>query len=192
MRRLVPLLALALALAGCGHSPPTQFYTLDAVPPRQPTASTASATVAVGDVRLPATLDRLSIVMRNGLNRLDVSDQARWVAPLQGMIRRVLADDLRLRLGTQHVLPPGDPMPQGPVNTVVLNVQDFIGSRDGTVTLDADWSVQNRRQTVLMTRRAHLTRHVDGTDIGAIVAAQSEMLGALSDDAARELATAGD
>ena len=45
----------------------------------------------------------------------------RWAAPLQSMTRR------------EALLPPGDPIPHGPVETVILNVQDFAGSREGTV-----------------------------------------------------------
>ncbi len=188
MMRLVILLALALALASCGSSPPTHYYALAAVPPRQPISSAIAAHVAVGDVHVPPTLDRQSIVLRNGPDSLEVSDQARWAAPVQGMIRRVLADDLRQRLGTQTVLEPGDPLPPGTAMTVVANFQHFIGSRDGNVALDCDWSVLDRNQKVLMMRHSHLNRHVDGHDITAIVAAQSDMLGVLSDDIADQLA----
>lgn len=189
MKRLV-LLALSMGLTACSHSPPTHFYTLSTVAAHQSVSATGGSPVVVGDVMLPATLDQQSIVLRNCPNALDVSDQDRWAAPLQGMTRRVLADDLRQRLGEERVLPPGDPMPQGTVETVILNIQDFAGSRDGTVVLDVDWSVQDRHQKVLMQHHSHLTREVDGRDAGAIVAAQSDMLGALSDDIARGLSRA--
>src|SRR4051794_35797963 len=138
------LLTLAVTLAACGHSPPTHFYTLSPVRSSAPVASAGDWHVTVGNVTFPATLDRQSMVLRNGPNRLEVSDQARWAAPLDGMIRSTLADDLSQRLGKNVVLPPGDPVPSGPLTTVTLNLQHFIGSRDGSVVLDADWSAQDR------------------------------------------------
>lgn len=189
---LLLTLAATLALASCGHSPPTQFYTLNAVPPAKGMAASVPGRVSVGHVGVPGTLDRQSIVLRDGPNRLEFSDQARWAAPLDGMIRRVLADDLRQRIGNDKVLPPGAPLPQGAVDAVTLNLQSFIGSRDGSVVLDGDWSVQDRGQQVLLTRHAHLSRQVDGRSIDAIIAAQSDLLGELSDTMAQTLAAKQD
>ena len=185
MREFVPLLAI-LALSACGHSPPTHFYTLEPVAPRQAPDLADGPPVSVEKTIMPATLDRLSVVVRTGSEQLEASDSARWAAPLDGMVR-VLAEDLRRRLKPERVYLPGDPVPSGPARIVMLNLQTFVVSRDGDVVLDGDWFIQDRRQSVLVMRHAHLTRHVDGRDIGAIVAAQSELLGALSDDMATRL-----
>lgn len=190
MQRRLFLMLLA-GLSGCGSSPPTHFYTLDPVKPQHPQGGFSATYVDVGKVIVPASLDRLSVVLRTGANQVEVSDQARWAAPLDGMIRRVLAANLAERLGMDRVLAPGDPVPPGPVRTVILNLGEFTGSKQGSVVLDGDWSVQDSAQKVLLTRHVHLARQVGANDITAIAAALSDMLGALSDAMATALAGLG-
>jgi uncharacterized lipoprotein YmbA len=182
---------LPVWLAACGSSPPTHFYTLSVVAPQRSSASASDGTIIVGKVSVPASLDRSAIVTRNGANEVDVSDQARWAAPLDGMIRQTLAADLAARLGGTKVVSPGDPVPAGPTRAVMLNLRQFIGSSDGSVALDGDWSVQDGKQHVLLTDSVHLTRQVKAGDIAAMAAALSDMLGTLSDRIAAALATPG-
>jgi uncharacterized protein len=177
-----------LALAGCGRSPPTQFYVLSPVPPKQTAAVPEVPHVIVSNVNVPASLDRRSVVLRTSADQVEVSEQARWAAPLDGMIRRVLAADLAQRIGRDKVVAPGDPVPPGPSRVVALNLQDFVGSNQGEVTLDGDWSLQDDKHRVLQTRHVHLTRQVEADDVAAIAAAFSDMLGTVSDQIAAALA----
>jgi len=176
-----------LALAGCGHSPPTQFYVLSPAPTKQTAAAPEVPHVIVSNVNVPASLDRRSVVLRTSADQIEVSEQARWAAPLDGMIRRVLAADLAQRIGRDKVVAPGDPVPAGPSRAVALNLQDFVGTRQGEVTLDGDWSLLDDKQRVLQTRHVHLTRQVEANNIGAIAAALSDMLGTVSDQIAAAL-----
>ena len=182
MRRTL-ILAGLLALAACGHSPPTHFYTLDPVPPGRAVSDGFSGHVYVADVNLPAVLDRRAVVLRSGANQIEVSDQARWAAPLDGMVRRVLAQDLAERLGHESVLMPGDPVPAGAVHTVVLTLEEFGGSKDGSAVLSGDWAVRDNQQVRLM-RHVRLTQPVPPGDIGAVASALSAMLAKVSDDIA--------
>jgi uncharacterized lipoprotein YmbA len=70
-----------------------------------------------------------------------VSDQDRWAAPLDDLVRRAVTSDLRELLPPGRVLAEGDPMPPGG-RTLVLNVQQFMADESGTVALEADWSLQ--------------------------------------------------
>jgi uncharacterized protein len=181
MRSRVAAIALLALLSACGSSPPTRFYTLDPIPLQHGGAVSSGAPVQVGDVTIPAPLDRLSFVTQASPNRIDISDQDRWAAPLDGMIRRVLAANLASRLSSRRVLMPGDPTPAGPILTVMLNVRDFIGDASGNVRLDADWSVLDRNQHPLFTRQASITRKARSGQAGPIAAAMSDALAELSD-----------
>ncbi|HET8612548.1 MAG TPA: hypothetical protein VFL92_07260, partial [Sphingomonas sp.] len=61
MKRWLPLAALAL-LAGCGHSPPTHFFTLDPAPPKAPAPARPAHPVRLGAVHIPPELDRPELV----------------------------------------------------------------------------------------------------------------------------------
>jgi hypothetical protein len=180
MRKSTLMLLPILLLAGCGSSPKTHFHTLIAVPPAQ-SASRSSAIdlpIQVGDVNLPGTLDRLSLVTRGSGTALNLSDQDRCAAPLDELIRRALSSDLRDRLGIEHVLAPGDSRPHGAVLVVALNIQRFSGDAAGDVVLETDWMIGKSRQgSAIRTRHVRLDVKADLDTPDAITAAMSQALG---------------
>ncbi|MBV9750090.1 MAG: membrane integrity-associated transporter subunit PqiC [Acetobacteraceae bacterium] len=192
--RVSPLLAAlaCAALAACGSSPPTRFYTLDPVPPGRPAIAFAGPPIQVGQVMLPPDLDRLSIVTRAGPDRLAVSGEDRWAAPLDGMTQRVLATDLAARLPRSQVLAPGDPAPSGGVRTVTVNVRRFDSDAAGLVTLDAGWALLKGTPPVPV-RRGHevITVQAGATAAGPEAAAMSRALAELADRIVRGIVTPG-
>ena len=107
-------LLLTLPLAACGGSR-THFHTLAAVPAATLPARSACSgpPIEVRHVSLPGTLDREAAVRADSAESLDVSTTDRWAGPLDAMIQRVMAQDLRQRLPGQQVLLPGDAPPAG-------------------------------------------------------------------------------
>ena len=180
MNTRLPVLVLVLAIAGCGSSPRTQFYTLDAVPAEGAiTVASGTNRVEVGHVGLPATLDRQSMVRQGSGDHLVISDQDRWAAPLDELTRRALTGDLRDRLPPGTVLAPGDPTPPG-TRTLVLNVARFMPDASGHVTLTADWSWQAPGKSAVPRHEAiHVTTHGQGGE--AVADAMSRALGELAD-----------
>ena len=171
-----------IALAACGSSPPTHFYTLDPVPPDRPAAALAGPPIQVGRVLLPPDLDRLSIVTRAAPDRLDVSGEDRWAAPLDGMVQRVLAADLAARLLQGQVFAPGDPATPGGARTVTVNARRFDSDATGHVTLDASWALLSGAPPVPV-RRGHETITVQASAAapGPEAAAMSRALAQLAD-----------
>jgi uncharacterized lipoprotein YmbA len=185
-------LLLGFLLTACGSSPKTHFHTLVAVPP----ATTADATAGgpmlqVGQVGLPSALDRLSLVTRGPGTRVDVSDQDRWVAPLNELIRRALTLDLRARLGDSRVLAPGDAAPNN-VRIVALNIQEFSSGASGMLVLDTDWTIgggQSGRN--LHTDHTHLEIKAASPSPDDMASAMSRALGQLADRIASAVARLG-
>ncbi|MBN9563662.1 MAG: membrane integrity-associated transporter subunit PqiC [Alphaproteobacteria bacterium] len=188
MTQLRYLLVLIL-LAGCGSSPPTRFYTLEPTGTPSSGLVRTKGAVAVGQITLPAELDRLSFVTREDANRISVSDQDRWAAPLEGMVRRVLAADLARRLPAGAVIAPGDPVPPN-AHTVTLTIRNFIGDASGHVVLDADWAVSQGKGRPAIIHRETIAREAGSGEAGAIAAAMSQALGVLSDRIAAALQVA--
>jgi uncharacterized lipoprotein YmbA len=188
---LIPL----LLLTACGSSPKTHFYTLVPVPPAQTgqagakSGSTAAGPpVQVGHVALPGTLDRLSVVTRGAGARIEVSDQDRWAAPLDELVRRALTADLRDRLGAGRVLAPGEPAPPGGVRTVAVTVQQFIGDASGHVVLTADWTVATcNARTPGPNPHAALEVDAGSANADSVAAAMSHALGQFADQIAAAL-----
>lgn len=177
--------AALLLLSACSGQSASHFYTLAPMAPGGTPSARPGLIVTVGQVMLPPALDRNSFVRRVGPEQLEMSGQDRWAAPLDGIVRRVLAADLASRMPGADVIAPGDPMPSGHVLTVDVNLRQFIGDANGQVILDADWSVRGSAKT----HPISLTRQAGSGKADAIAAAMSALLADLSDHIAAALAS---
>ena len=136
---LIAALALGFtaALTGCGSSPPTHFYTIDAVPASAP-AAYAGPSVRVDQLRIPAVLDRPEIVSEYAAGQLKVDDFNHWGAPLGQLLRSSLDADLAARMPAPTVIPAEGPKPVG---TIGLSVDILaVGTGSDGMTMDVVWT----------------------------------------------------
>ncbi|HEX7683430.1 MAG TPA: PqiC family protein [Trinickia sp.] len=183
--------ALSLALAACGHSPPTRYFSLDAVPPPgAPLATAGMIPVQLGAVRVPAALDRPEVVAQDSAHRLTVRENDRWGAPLGQMMRRALAQDLLARLPAGTFVLPGAPAPDG-ARGIVVTVLDLRANTntDGRLTLEGSWTLTaGQPARVVTTQAVSLSEPLAASDSTAIADALSRVLGQLADRIALALA----
>jgi hypothetical protein len=179
--RLAPAAALVLALSGCGSSPPTHYYELMPVPASSPCPAPAGKPVVVRRVAMPPALDRSGIVSGQGGGRVVVSDQDRWVAPLDGQIRSVMTANLRQRLGDAAVLAPGDPVPPGGVEGIAITVQRLLSDASGRVTLAADFALEPPNRPAGLAQHVRLVLDAGSARAEAVVPVMSAALGRLAD-----------
>jgi len=108
-----------------------RFYTLSPVSAAAG-ENANSAAIRVGRVRIPAELDRVEVVQRIDANRLSISEQDRWAAPMEDMVRRVLTADLN---------GPANGLAQ-PSATLNVDIEEFMGDASCNVTLTASWELK--------------------------------------------------
>ena len=166
--------AFVVVLGGCASSAPLRYYTLSDVPG---TAGSAGASaIRVGRVKIPGELDRSELVQRIDANRLKIAEQDRWAAPLDEMIRRVLAADLQSRTGAASNAP----------STLSLDIDDFIGDATCTVTLRASWELKPAGANAAPSGSGHESIQIAAPSsttctVGALPAAMSQALAQLSE-----------
>jgi uncharacterized lipoprotein YmbA len=182
-----------LALGACGSTAPSRFYTLSSMPPESPPGNAASdrehpPTLLVGTIEMPQTLDRPQFVRRSGSSTVELAELDRWSEPLDGMIRRSLADDLAARLPKARVLT--SVLPSVPIDhTLMLEIDRFEANTSGTVKLNAQWFVlADGAPEPLLSRRSAIEERAAGNDTEAIVVAMSRALAGLSSEMAGALA----
>jgi uncharacterized lipoprotein YmbA len=138
-----PCVALALTAAltgGCVSSPPMRFYTLTPIAPESPPAASADTIrVRLNRVTVPAELDRIQIVRRIDATRLQIDDQNRWAAPLDEMIRRVLAADLAARLPANAVADTNESTGGERMQTLSVDIQELYADPGCSVALRVTW-----------------------------------------------------
>jgi uncharacterized lipoprotein YmbA len=183
--RLPPLCLLPLALMAClGSSRPARFYTLAPLQIRDDAASTAAdATLAIGPVEIPDSIDRGQIVTRTGANEIVVAEFDRWGSSLDGQITSSLVATLGDRLRSQQiavapwrsaVLPS-----RGATWRAAVSVSRFDGIPGESVILQARWELivqSDGKQESLGVREATLTEKIDGAGYDALVAAMQRAL----------------
>ncbi len=185
----IAALMLVVLLTGCA-GPATHFYTLSSVAPARAGSAAArgcaGAPVMVRHVLLPGVLDRQALVMANGPDEIGISATARWAAPLDQMIGRVLAEDLRARLPAGSVLAPGDPVPATGAVGVGVTILRFVPDGAGQVTLRADWTLFDVHGRPIGTHSQTLST-AGGAATDAAVASMSRLLAELADHIAAAL-----
>jgi uncharacterized lipoprotein YmbA len=170
------LIVLLLALGACSTPLRESFYTLDA--PEAPAAAEGAPSIAVTSVTVPDLVDRPQIVVRAGPNQVSISEQARWAEPLRSAIARVVAANLAGGLGGRVAPQRGDADYR-----VALDVQRFESMPGDGVLIDTAWTVTpktgERRSGRSVAREKAASK-----DYGAIAAAHSSALAAISRDIA--------
>jgi uncharacterized protein len=183
---------LAGILSACGSSPPSHYYELSAQPDPPALQQLGPVrTVALGEVKLPGALDRPQIARQIGPNQLEYSESDRWAGPLDDMVRRVLAADLRPLLPSGMALVANDS--SAPADrTVAVEVSRFGADKAGQVTLDATWETLDKNAKVIgAPREANVVEPASGSDAAAIAATMSRAVGKLADNIAAGLGSEG-
>lgn len=176
-----------LFLCGCGSSPSTHFFTLDATVPDGDQAHVAVPHIQVSAVHLPPDLDRTEIVREGRSGELTVSNQNRWGAPLDELMRRTLTEDLAKRLPDGAVIPPMAPRPPGTCDIVIDTLQ-FGGKQSDDVAFEGSWTLLDPETgKSLYTHQVQIRDQAPAQDYAAQAAAMSRTLGRFADQIASAL-----
>jgi len=174
--------AMSLALAGClGSSRPSRFYTLAPLQIRNGQGGTPpDATLAIGPVEIPESIDRPQIVTRTGANELVVAEFDRWGGALDSEISGALVATVRDRFASQQiaVAPWRSAILSGvgPSYRAAVSVSRFDGIPGQSVVLQGRWELIGQSGESLGVREATVTERIDGAGYDALVAAMQRAL----------------
>lgn len=137
---LLPAWALLIGglLAGCGTSPPTNFYLLSAQD--FPAATGSSPSVGVGPIEVPEYLNRKNMVLSREGNKLEVASLNLWAEPVGAGVQRVLVLNLSGLLNTQEVSYFPWQSQRAPQYSVRVNVLQLEADEQRAL-LSAEWQV---------------------------------------------------
>ncbi len=185
-RRTVAVTVLVAALAGCGTTPATRFYTLlrpaDAAPATEADTASPAFAIDVLPVAVPEQVDVPQLVLRRGSGELSLVETRQWAAPLGRELRAALSDRLRrtLAVADVHRITAVAGMP---VWRVKVDIARFDSALGRYALLDAAWSIGDDRGPV---RIACATRAIEPAagDYEALVAAHQRAVLRLADQIA--------
>lgn len=179
----------AAALAGCSGTQARLYMLIPLTTGTTTTRRPDSRSVGVQPVVMPEYLDRSEIVAYAGPHELSANRDDRWAERLPTNVTRVLAENLSILLGTDHVYVLPSREPERPDYEVAVEFDRFERSASGESVLDAHWLVRDAAsQKVVVRNRTRLATRIPNDSYGALVASMNENLSNLSHDIAAVIA----
>jgi uncharacterized lipoprotein YmbA len=184
------LLCIILLLNSCGTTPPSRFYTLEAMSGSDTTQNAlekhSSLHIGIGPVQFPEYLQRTQIVTRTDSAEINLAETHRWAEPLHNNFARILAENLSILTGTDKIsLYPSRNWSDIDYQ-VLVNVWQFDASKQGEVILVANWSIRGKGGSELLTmKKSSFSAQLESTSSYTdIVVALSKTVGMLSSEIA--------
>ncbi len=179
------LLSIMLLLNSCSTTPPSKFYTLEAMSGSETTQIKPDRQnnlhIGVGPVQFAEYLQRSQIVTRTNDAEVNLAETHRWAEPLQNNFGRILAENLSILVGTDKIsLHPSRNWSDIDYQ-VVVNVWQFDASKQGEAILVANWSIRGKGGSELLTMKksafsAKLESTTSYTDVVRALSKTVEML----------------
>jgi uncharacterized lipoprotein YmbA len=179
------LLSIVLLLNSCGTTPPSKFYTLEAMSGSETTQIAPNRQnnlhIGIGPVQFAEYLQRSQIVTRTNDAEVKLAETHRWAEPLHNNFSRILAENLSILLGTDKISLQPSRNWSDIDHQVVVNVWQFDTSKEGEVILVANWSIRGKGGSELLTMRkssfrTNLESTTSYTDIVRALSNTVEML----------------
>ena len=183
-RRIAQLISIALVAAlaaGCSTAP-ARYYSLSSTATADGTPATR-ASVMVGPVTIPASVDQPEFVVQIAPNRVEVNEFNRWVAPLNDAVARAVAGDLVVLLGTPEVAT-AQLANFTPDYRVTIDLQRFDSIQGDAALVEAVWTVRKTAGGETRSGRTVAREPVQGQGFDALAAAHSRAIAKLSADIA--------
>jgi len=180
---LFALLAAA-ALVQC-RSPEPTLYTLVPVPGTADERPAGAASFA--RMNVARYLDRPQIVRHHNAYALETDDTERWAEPLDEMMARILVAELTERLPRMRIAQSSSGMLGEADMSLAVSIERFDVDPDGTVVLDARWTVRGKDSDGPL-ESAEITERTSAAGTAGLVAVMSRCLAQLSDRLAAAIA----
>ena len=182
-RALLPMLALLL-FGACSTSPTASFYTLGPADGDANAYTVRPIDVLVAPVTVPELVDRPQFVIRVSENQVKLDEFSRWADSLKSQIPRVIAADLTRYLNGARVSVYPQDGDAAATYRVQVEIQRFDGAPGDAATVEALWSVSPPKGGAAPSGHSLVREPCPAADAGALAAAYSKALGAVSRDIA--------
>ena len=191
-RWCAPAVFLVMAVAGCGSSPPVNYYDLQALETGYVADGEKVLAVGVGPLRTPDYLSRSQIVTRKSDATIFVDDFNRWVEPVDDAIYRIVSENLDSLVDDAVVVA----FPYTHIADLdyqlIGRISRLDADADGRAVLQIQWSVIGPEdEFVVQPRRARYeAMAAEPGHYPALARAMSEALQQFSRDVAESLQAA--
>ena len=179
--------ALVLALAGCA-TPATERYYRIAYPANAAGDISDAAGVQyeliLGSVQIPESINRPQLVLQKSATEASITDDQRWVAPLDEQIAQAVIANLRAQLpgawlasSTTGLAASGQVLPR---YNLKIQVEQLLILSGDKVVLEANWMLQDSSRKLVKRERSVIHVTMSGAGYDPVAPAVSEAVRQLS------------
>lgn len=191
MLRHILIFLFVANLLGCGSSPKTHFYMLNAEKQADKQVELKMKSVAIGvwSINLPTLLDRSEIVTRKDQYSIELADFHQWAGGLANNMTRLIAGELSRHLQTdQVVISPWSSYRKNDYQ-LKIHIDRFDGELGGDVVLAGTWSLLNAKGDKELIRKAFVFKQLaGGKEYSDMVAVLSKLTIQLTEQIANVIA----
>ncbi|MFZ6875777.1 PqiC family protein [Undibacterium sp. Di27W] len=198
MMRTAKLLALPLTaflLAACATPPVEHLYRLD-YPLSSSNQAEAQYELQVATIKLPEAANRQQLVIQKSATEAIVTDEQRWIAPLDEQLTSALTAHLRKNLPEAWLSSdtginagvaanPGNSLPRYQVK---VQVDQLLIQSGEQLTLEASWVVLDSSRKLLKREHKVFIVSLHGTAYETVAPAMSEAAKQLAEQVAASVA----
>jgi uncharacterized lipoprotein YmbA len=200
MMRSTHVLTISLAgilLAACATPPVEHLYRLD-YPLASSSQAEAQYELVVATIKLPEAVNRQQLVIQKSATESIVSDEQRWLAPLDEQLTNALTAHLRKNLPDAWLssdtginagiaATPGNTLPR---YLVKVQVDQLLIQSGDQLTLEASWVVLDSSRKLKKREHQVFTVRLNGTAYEAVAPAMSEAARQLAEQVGASVAEA--
>jgi uncharacterized lipoprotein YmbA len=200
MMRSTHVLTISLAgilLAACATPPVEHLYRLD-YPLASSSQAEAQYELVVATIKLPEAVNRQQLVIQKSATESIVSDEQRWLAPLDEQLTNALTAHLRKNLPDAWLssdtginagiaATPGNTLPRYQVK---VQVDQLLIQSGKQLTLEASWVVLDSSRKLKKREHQVFTVRLNGTAYEAVAPAMSEAARQLAEQVGASVAEA--
>lgn len=178
------LMVTALFLTGCANTQNARFYLLHSSITASDEPFQQAPSVFIGQIQIPAYLERAVILTQIDDTELNASEFHRWAGSLTGNLRRVLTQNLTKLLHSNCI---SSDLRTTSNYRIELSINEFTGILGETARLQVRWNLYSTvDKKVLATKSFEKELPLTTSDYSEYVRVQSKLLS----DMSREIAQA--
>ncbi|BBB68426.1 hypothetical protein UNDYM_4173 [Undibacterium sp. YM2] len=194
MMRSTHVLTISLAgilLAACATPPVEHLYRLD-YPLASSSQAEAQYELVVATIKLPEAVNRQQLVIQKSATESIVSDEQRWLAPLDEQLTNALTAHLRKNLpdawlSTDTSISTTSSLPRYHVK---VQINQLLINSGEQLTLEASWAVLDSSRKLKKREHQVFTVRLNGTAYEAVAPAMSEAARQLAEQVGASVAEA--
>ncbi|MDD1617378.1 MAG: hypothetical protein CG439_2516 [Methylococcaceae bacterium NSP1-2] len=176
-------LCASFLLTACAPTPPTNFYTLEALnqPVGSSTTSAKKRLIGLGPLSLPALVDRKQIVTRDENNAIQMAEFHQWAAPLKDNVLSVLSKNMAAL--QPNVIVRAYPWSvYGEMDyRVIIDISRFDSQLGKSANLEANWVImEEKNHTIIGNGQTNIQQPLNDANYQTIVQAQNKLLSEFS------------